>query len=165
MPLKSLTLSILLAFAAATHAADPEEAARAEEATSKIRDAKDYLRDMRDTVELAKRGEYGKLKSQEREQLDASYRRMKELLDGHASPLELSLADRIDLFNAQESIVAIVDRHPKDTMICRRQKSTGTRIPSTECLTIAQREARALGAREAADRLPKRMCDREQLNC
>ena len=158
MPLRSLSLTILLAFACVVAAAPPADAgdvARAEAATADIRDAQDYLRELRDSVALAKRGEYGKLSGADRKQLDASYARIKDLLGDHESPLALSLEDRIAMFNAQETIVAIVERHPRDTMICRRKQSTGTRIPQTECLTIAQREARSRGAREAMDRLAK----------
>ena len=158
MLLRNLSLSVLLAFtciAGAAEPVDPDEAARAEAATAEIRNAQDYLRDLRDSVELAKRGEYGKLSTADRKKLDTSYARIKDLLGDHESPLELSLQDRIAMFNAQEVIVAIVERHPRDTMICRRKKSTGTRIPQTECLTIAQREARSRGAKDAMDRLAK----------
>ena len=154
MRMRNLALALLLA-AAPVAAEEPDTAARAEAATAEIRNAKDYLRDMRTAVELAQKGEYGKLDSKERRTLDESYKRLHTLLDGHDSPTELPLDDRIEIFNAQERIVAILDRHPKDTMICRKKKSTGTRIPATECLTIAQREARARNAREAMDRLAK----------
>jgi len=152
---RSLSLVLMLAVAAAVCAAEPDEAAKAEAATAEISNAQDYLRDLRDSVELARRGEYGKLTAKDRTQLDTSYARIKDLIGDHESPLELPLADRIEMFNAQEVIVAIVDRHPRDTMICRRKQSTGTRIPQTECLTIAQREARSRGAKEAMDRLAK----------
>jgi hypothetical protein len=164
MSLRSLSLSLLLALtgvAGAAEPVDPDDAARAEAATAEIRNAQDYLRDLRESVELARRGEYGKLAAADRKKLDASYERIKDLLGDHESPLELPLEDRIAMFNAQEAIVAIVERHPRDTMICRRKKSTGTRIPQTECLTIAQREARSRGAQEAMDRLPRPMCNGE----
>ena len=154
MPMRSLTLILLLA-ATPVAAQDSDTAARAEAATAEIRSAKDYLRDMRTAVDLAKKGDYGKIKQKERERLDASYARLKQLLDDVESPLELPLDQRIEVFNAQEVIVSIVERHPKDTMICRRKQSTGTRIPATECLTIAQREARARASREATERLAK----------
>ena len=159
MSSRSLALSILLCIAGAAGAEDADVAARAQAATADIHDARGYLRDMRTSVELAKRGEYGKLSSKDKKQLDISYARLKTLLDGHDSPLELPLEDRIDLYNAQEAIVAIVKRHPRDTMVCRRKQSTGTRIPQTECLTIAQREARSRGAKEAMDRLPRPSCN------
>ena len=155
MLLRSLSLSLMLAVAATAFAADPDEAARAEAATAGIANAQDYLRDLRTSVELAKRGEYGKLTAKDRKQLDASYARIKGLIGDHEDPRELPLEDRIDMLNAQEVIVGIVERHPRDTMICRRKQSTGTRIPQTECLTIAQREARSRGAKEAMDRLAK----------
>ena len=159
MSYRTLALSLLLCLAGTALAADPDEAARAEAATADIHDAQGYLRDMRTSVDLARRGEYGKLSSKDRKQLDTSYARLKTLLDGHDSPLELPLEERIDLYNAQEVIVAIINRHPRDTMICRRKQATGTRIPQTECLTIAQREARSRGAKEAMDRLPRPMCN------
>lgn len=145
-----LLLSLVAAFPLAA-----QEARDAEEATAKIRNAKDYLRDMRTSVELAKQGEYGKLTDKDRAQLDDNYDTLKDLLGDVETPLELPLDDRIAVYNAQEAIVGILERHPKDTMICRRKKSTGTRISSTECLTIAQREARTRASREAADYLAK----------
>jgi hypothetical protein len=161
MPSPRACLVLWLAFAGA-HAADPDRQVRAEAATADIHDAPAYLRDMRTSVELARRGEYGKLDTGDRKRLDSAYARLKKLLDGRQTPLELPLADRIDLFNAQEAIVAIVNRHPRDTMICRRKQATGTRIPRTECLTIAQREARSRGAKEAMERLPRPMCNGER---
>lgn len=154
MPLRSLGLILLLAFTPA-FADENDAAAHADAEAAKIENVADYLRGMRDAIELAKKGEYGKIDRKQRKTLDDSYERLRDLLDGHDSPLELPLAERIDVINAQERIVAILDRHPKDTMICRKKKTTGTRIPGTECLTIAQREARARNAREAMDRLAK----------
>ena len=145
-------IALLLA-AGPLQAADESE--RAQAAMANIRDVPDYLRGMRDAVDLAKKGEYGKIDRKQRKTLEQSYDRLRELLAGRATPLELSLEDRIEVFNAQERIVAILERHPRDTMICRKKQNTGTRIPATECLTIAQREARARNAREAMDRLAK----------
>src|SRR5687767_11929016 len=65
MSCRSLALSMLLCAAGAAFAAEPrapataDEIARAEAATADIRDAQGYLRDMRTSVELARRGEYG----------------------------------------------------------------------------------------------------------
>ena len=153
MPLRAVLLVLLLAAGAAR--AEAPAADGGDAVANELRSARDYLRDMRVTVELAQKGEYGKLTSAERKTLARSYARLGALLDGHDTPAELPLEERIALYNAQEAIVAIVERHPRDTMICRRKKSTGTRIPSTECLTIAQREARARASREAMDRLAK----------
>lgn len=147
---------LLLVVLTPVHATEStDRAAAAEAAAAEIRDSKDYLRDMRESVTLAKKGEYGKISQKERSKLDDSYDRLKDLLADVETPLELSLDDRLAVYNAQQAIVAILERNPKDTMICKRKSSTGTRIPTTECLTIAQREARTRASREAADYLAK----------
>lgn len=153
--MRAYCLSVLLLVALPCAADDPATAERADAAAAEIRDVGDYLRGMRDAVDLAKKGEYGKIDRKQRKTLDTSYDRLHALLDGRDSPMELSLDKRIEVLNAQEAIVSILDRHPKDTMICRRKQATGTRIPATECLTIAQREARARNARESMDRMAK----------
>lgn len=154
MALRLLLLALLLCSMPVGAGAN-DRAAEADAAAAKIADVDDYLRGMGDAVDLAKKGEYGKLDRKSRKTLEQSWARVQDLLDGHDSPMELPIDERIDLLNAQERIVGILERHPRDTLICRKKKSTGTRIPATECLTIAQREARARHAREAMDRLAK----------
>lgn len=154
MTLRPLLLALLIG-GAPLFATAADRAAQADAAAANIEDVDDYLRGMGDAVALAKKGEYGKLDRKSRQTLEQSWARLQALLDGHDSPMELPLDERIALLNAQERIVGILERHPRDTMICRKKRSTGTRIPATECLTIAQREARARHAREAMDRLAK----------
>jgi hypothetical protein len=159
--MKASVFAFVLLFAAASSQAaidSSDVAERANAQAEKIDDVKDYVTGVNDAVELAKAGEYGKIKRRDLERLEESASQINTLLHGQQSALDLPLDERIELYNAQEAITSILRNDQKNRMVCRRVANTGTRIPTTECLTVAQREARAKGARASADKLPRPTC-------
>jgi hypothetical protein len=152
-------LAALSALAQATPSGvDTDVASRANARVESIRSVDDYLAGIGDAVALAEQGGYGALRSRDEDRLAQAHAQILRLLQGRASALELPLAQRIELYNAQEALVAILRSDDKSRVVCRRIANTGTRIPTTECLSIAERERRARGARLAADKLPRATC-------
>ncbi|MCB1642431.1 MAG: hypothetical protein KDI37_11915 [Xanthomonadales bacterium] len=126
-----------------------EVTARADQYVEGLSSAAAFLREVRDTVELARAGEYGKIKPADLGRLDEARSRITELLEGHEHARQLSAEERIELFNAQELITSIVRNDDKSRRVCTKVHGTGTRIARSECLTVAQREQRAQETREA----------------
>lgn len=154
MPTRALiiALSSLLAVSQlqALPVANESVSARADEYVQQLSNAEAFLREVRDTVDLARAGEYGKIKADDLSRLDQARKRINELLEGHEHARQLSADERIELFNAQELITSIVRNDEKSRRVCTKVRGTGTRIARSECLTVAQREQRAKATREAS---------------
>lgn len=120
---------------------------RADAHAHSISDAESFIQEVDDALDLARRGEYGKIKSADMSTLSDSRDRMAALLDGRATARELLPDQRIELYNAQEAITAILRSDDKNRRVCKRVHSTGTRLAKAECLTVAEREQRARQAR------------------
>lgn len=101
-------------------------------------------------VELAREGQYGRINRRDMQALEDAHATMKQLLEGHDAPEALENEDRVALFNAQHTITAIVGNDDKNRKICKRVAVTGSRVAATECLTVAEREARARASRSMA---------------
>lgn len=153
MSIRIFVLSGLLALSCAGYesaAASDDSNAQAEKATASaqaITDAKAYLAGIDHTLELAGKGEYGRLKRGSERRLQAARERIADLLNGHASTSELRPDDQFALVNAEETIKSIVQNEDKSRVVCRFQASTGSRIAAKECMTVAEREERARQAR------------------
>ncbi len=153
MKLRTLFLSCLLAlpFAAQARIAEETETAtlaqRADAAAEKITDAEAFVDEIDDTLSLARDGTYGRLKRGSMSQAETARNKIADLLEGHESAMELPPEERIELYNAQEVIVAMVRADDKGRMVCKKEIRVGSRFPTTECLTVAQREEKARRAR------------------
>jgi hypothetical protein len=126
--------------------------------SSVIADSTEYLTGIQRTVELALRGEYGRLRRGADRRLLSARDRIAALLKGHANTAELAPKDRIDLVNAEEVIKAIIKNDDKDRLVCKYEAATGSRMATKECLTIAEREARAKQARRNMIEARQHLC-------
>ena len=72
--------------------------------------------------------------------------------------MELQPEERIELYNAQETIVAMVRNDDKGRMVCKKEIRLGSRMPTTECLTVAQREEKARSARAGTNDTMRTVC-------
>jgi hypothetical protein len=133
-------------------------AARADSRAAEITDTRAYLAEIDDAIRMARAGQYGTIGRSGHRRLDAAQRRIHSLLAGHDSALELAPDERVGLYNAQEMVRSLLRSDDKDRMVCRRETKTGSRIPKTECLTVAEREERAQTARQSLDRLERDLC-------
>lgn len=144
----ALLLPVLLASPVRAAEAAPAPATRAAE----ILDEADL------SLELARRGEYGSIKRRDLRELEAAHATMHRLLAGHDAPEDLENEDRIELFNAQHRITAIVGSDDKNRKICKRVAVTGSRVAAVECQTVAEREARARASRTMVGDVQRGFC-------
>ena len=163
--MRTLILSCLLALSSAGHvlaAAPGGTQVLAKDANThaeRITDAKQYLADIDNDLALAKNGEYGRLKRGSGDQLQAARDRIADLLEGHATANALSPENRIAIFDAHTLISSILNNQDKNRVVCRKIAKTGSRLTiASECLTIAEREARAQAMRENTDAIQRMDC-------
>ena len=117
-----------------------------------------YLADLDRKLALADQGQYGRLERGSDKKLQALREQVAGLLEGRASIDELPADDEVKLLNAQGRIAAILRNQDKDRVVCKREARTGSRLAVTECMTVAEREARAASAGEATEKVQRNVC-------
>ena len=126
--------------------------------TQPVMDAQAYLAKIDDSLALAANGQYGNLKRGSDKKLQDARSRIANLLQGQQTVVDLPLADRMAVQNAEDVISSILRNKEKDRMVCRRDVKTGTRFASTECLTVAEREARSVAAGASTLKAQQTIC-------
>ena len=126
--------------------------------TSPVSDAQAYLANIDRKLALASDGQYGNLKRGSGKRLEEARDRIAAALDGQKTVADLPLTDRIVIQNAEDEITSILQTKERDRMVCRRDMKTGTRLATTECLTIGEREARAATAAEDTSGIQRNVC-------
>lgn len=129
----------VLAVALVAFAAMPAIAA-AEEANFSAESIRAQQATIRSEV-LAGTGRYQTLDARDRENLVRTQDLVASLLRGVELTTDLPERQQIDLFNALESISAIINADPDSRMICSRGRLTGTNRTETFCQTVAQMRA------------------------
>jgi hypothetical protein len=156
-----LLLPILLLVAGAASAASKDTrdlSARANARAESGFNVERFIEETNTAVDLAAQGGYGPLRRGQMDRLEDSRNTIVRLLDGRSSAVELGPEARLELYNAQETITAILRNEDKDRVVCTKGSVTGTRLAKTECMTVAERELRARIARESADRFQRVDC-------
>lgn len=110
------------------------------------------------SMEMARDGQFGRIKSRDMEKLEAAYARMVELLSGVDEPTDLPSTQRQSLALAQSEITAILNPDDENRKICKRVASTGTRLGALECLSLAERRQRARASRSMANESQRGFC-------
>ena len=148
--MKHATFAIALALAGVLVAApaqanrDPTEVALEAEAireAEKIVDVEGYLAMRQAELQEVEDGGYGKIRRSDMDRLKTAYATMQRLLQGRRTALELGTPQRVELFNAQETISSILAHQSENALICERIKATGSHMRQTRCHTRAQRES------------------------
>jgi hypothetical protein len=134
-------------------------AERAQANAERIADTDAFLDEIDDAVAMARAGEYGRLKKGTVVRIEMARDKINDLLEGHDSALDLEPEDRIELYNAQETITAAIRNDDKNRTVCKRELTTGSRLPTTECMTVAEREARRKNAQENTDKFIRNLCN------
>jgi hypothetical protein len=164
MKLRILFLSCLLALPLAAQARIAEDtetatlAQRADAEAEKITDAEAFVEEIDDTLALAREGTYGRLKRGSMIQAESARDKIAKLLEGHETAMELQPEERIELYNAQELITAMIRNDDKGRMICKKEIKLGSRFPTTECMTVAQREEKARSGRAGINDTMRTVC-------
>jgi hypothetical protein len=145
-----LWASVILAFgqAAPADAAEPRSGQSVPAGTQQ-EEAAQLLAEVQTAVQMARKGDYGPLKKDQLRQLQTAQEEIEGLLAGRTQLKELSEQGRVALFNAQQTITAILRSDEKDRKICKREVVIGSRLNRNVCLTVAEREARAKAAKAA----------------
>jgi hypothetical protein len=145
----ALFLSVLLSPIAAT------ESQSNSRRIERIDDIPAYLDRLHQTIQLAKAGEYGKVKDQDMDRISVAAGHIENVLRDRKDDAGLSDEQRLELFNAQETISSILRDDEDNRIVCTREKGTGTRLTAKECMTVGQRKARAEQARESAKQMQR----------
>jgi hypothetical protein len=148
----------LLASTSTALATMQDVVARADAWIHDINEADAYVADVQRAMTMARRGEYGRIPRPDLQRAAQAQQEIEALLAGRALASELDTEDRVRLLNAQELITAVLRSDQKDRKVCKHAPNTGSRIGKTECLTVAQREKRALQA-------SRDMREIQRLNC
>lgn len=162
--MRIVILSCLLVLSSAVYsqAATPGPQAPGQDAsprTDRIKDAEQYLVDIDQALTMGASGDYGRLQRGWQEQALAARDRIANLLEGHASELELPASEQSQIRAAQDEINALLNSKDKGRMVCRKVFQTGSRLTkATECLTVAEREMRAQAVRQNVDVIQRERC-------
>jgi hypothetical protein len=162
MKLRTLFVSCLLALAVGAPVLaleDPSIAQRADAQVEKISDdlAK-YIGEIDRAIAMAKEGQYGKLQRGSEARLTNARQVIGDLLQNVSNPRELQPEQRIALFNAHQEINSIINKQDKARVVCTRERKTGSRLATTECLTVGEREERARVAQAGTAAFQRAVC-------
>ncbi len=92
---------------------------------------------------------YSEIADQDRVLVISALDRMTALI-GDGSADALSPAAKVAFFNDQEVVNTILTKARRDSrLICRREKTVGSNMPTTQCLTAAQRDRLREGGAES----------------
>lgn len=109
-------------------------------------------------LQMARDGQYGRLSSADMAALRQAHAQINAALEGVASLAELDAGQRSRVQAARAEIGALLRSDDKDRKICKRIELTGSRVTGMECLTVAEREARARAARAMAGDAQRGFC-------
>jgi len=135
-----------------------QEVGKAATQTRPETEAQAYLAKIDHTLAMAANGQYGTLKRGSAQKLQVERDRIASVLDIRATVAELSPDEALTIQNAEDGITAILRSKEKDRMVCTREIKTGTRFATSECMTVAQREARAASAAEVTGKVQREVC-------
>lgn len=90
-------------------------------------------------ADLADGETYSEISKGDRATVASELAKMEALLRGR-SVSELSEAEKVELINSQEVVNTRLTKASEDSrMVCRREPVAGTRLPRSQCLTVAER--------------------------
>jgi hypothetical protein len=90
--------------------------------------------------ELKPGGRYEFVPTAERTTIDNKLAEMLDLFKKNGSVEQMHQDEKVRLFNAQESVNAILTKRDSDRVICVNQAPIGSHIPKTSCHTYGQEE-------------------------
>jgi hypothetical protein len=150
---------LAVAFDASANVQESAQASRADTQVDKIAtNVAKYVAEIDRAIEMAKEGGYGKLQRGSEARLVTARETIGALLRDVADPRELPADKRIELFNAHETIASILKHQDKSRVVCTSDRKTGSRLKTTECLTVGEREERAKVSAELARETQRVLC-------
>jgi hypothetical protein len=110
-------------------------------------------------VAMGLRGEYGALSTSEKRRVRLAHERLLRALGEAGDIGALPRESRLAIYNAQQAIESILNSNDPARRVCTHHAVTGTRLKTTECLSIAERRARNRASVGIADDLLRVLCD------
>jgi hypothetical protein len=109
-------------------------------------------------LEEAKAGKYGTLRADDRRLLTRADREISLLVQRHDDLHQLDAQEKIRLFNAQETIMAIVSGLKRGQLVCSYKQEIGTRFKTRQCVTREMAEGAKRGARDTTEKAQNPLC-------
>lgn len=91
--------------------------------------------------EMQPGGRYGYIDKQEAAEVNRGLAYMQSVLDRYGTVAQMDPKAKIDLFNRQEMVNAILTRRDNKRLICESSPPLGSHIPRTTCRTYGAMEA------------------------
>lgn len=138
---KFLLLSLLFGAPLLAHAKIDSDAARKADAVQALNvESSFHEQRQRILTDLETGEKYSEISQQDQRDVRSALDRIALEIDSAGSIGALGSDRRLRVFNDQELINTILTRAGEDSrLVCKREKSVSTRLPSTQCLTVAQR--------------------------
>ena len=93
-------------------------------------------------------GKYVRFEEAQLQKLRTAQDRVFELLAGVNDLEQLNPSQQVELFNALETIKAVIAANDADRQVCRREKRLGSQRFETLCSTVREQEQLREGARD-----------------
>lgn len=104
-------------------------------------------------------GRYQFVQPAEKVTIDSNLASMQKLFaDNDGQVANMNQEEKVALFNAQESVNAILTRRDSDRVICEHRKPVGSNIPKTSCHTYGQEEEARRGTNKVMRDWENRAC-------
>lgn len=85
-------------------------------------------------------GEYSEISADDRAQVQQALARITQRMGDHSTLQELPPQVQAEVFNDQERINTVLVRaHEDSRQICQHTRTTGSNMPKSRCLTVAER--------------------------
>ena len=129
-PIAALTLFFAFGAVGATDT-QPAVIGKQEFVAFKAQVGKDFDQDKR----------YTEIKPEDRQTVTQTLARMEGRWQKVGDSTQLNPSDRVDMANDQEIVATILDHAAADSrVVCHRDAPTGSHLPTTNCMTVAQRK-------------------------
>lgn len=103
--------------------------------------------------QMAAGGRYEFVDQGERAKIDANFGEMQALFDKYGTVAQMDQATKVQLFNDQEAVNAILTQRDDKRLICHTMPPTGSLIPKTSCRTYREIEAERMGTQNYMQQL------------
>lgn len=102
--------------------------------------------------QMAPGGHYEFVTNSERRDIDARFNDMQSLFDRYGTVDKMDQKTKVQMFNDQEAVNAILTRRKDDRLVCESERPLGSNIPRTTCRTNRQIEQARRDSQELRDR-------------
>ena len=96
-------------------------------------------------------GRYGFTDKKEREDVDRGLKYMQYLFDKYGTVAAMDANTKMDLFNHQEAVNAILTRRDSNRLVCESVAPTGSNIPRRTCRTYGEIEQEHRNTQQVMD--------------